>query len=80
MKTLYQILVSSESSLQRLVLRIYGFLSINDDNFKGKLLNFQPLIKRLSVCLASGDSDLVYWSLVLVHDLAMMGKSYLDAF
>ena len=76
-KTLYQILVSSESNLQRLILRIYCFLSINDDSFKGKLVNFKPLMKRLSVCLASGNSDLVYWSLVLVHDLAMTGKFYI---
>ena len=74
-KTLFHILISSESGLQRLVLRIYCFLSINDDYFKNKLLNFPPLLKRMSVCLASGNNDLVYWALLLVHDLAMIGKN-----
>eukprot|EP00794_Sanderia_malayensis_P008043 gene8043-8906_t len=74
--TLYQILVSSESGLQRLILRIYCFLSINDNGFKTRMSNCTPLLKRLSVCLASGNHDLVYWALLLVHDLAMMGKEF----
>ncbi len=31
-------------------------------------------MEHLPVCLASGESDVVHWALVLVHDLAVAGS------
>ena len=74
LKTLYSVLTGSEAGIQRIIIRIYNFLCIGDSEFQEKIINFQPLMKRISICLASGNPDLVYWTIQLTHDLAMSGK------
>ena len=35
------------------------------------MLHCSSLVARLPVCLASGDNDIVHWSVVLLHDLVL---------
>eukprot|EP00058_Branchiostoma_floridae_P023406 XP_002608896.1 hypothetical protein BRAFLDRAFT_85546 [Branchiostoma floridae] len=73
--SLQKVLAASEANLQRLVLRVICFLCLHNDDFKKKVLSNGNISERLSVCLSSGDKDVVHWALVLTHDLAMIGKS-----
>lgn len=72
-KILFTVLNSSEAGIQKTILRVYNYLSVSSSSFQKKLLNNQPLLKRLSVCLASGNREVVQGSLMLIHDLAMPG-------
>ncbi|XP_066278423.1 uncharacterized protein [Branchiostoma lanceolatum] len=73
--SLQKVLAASEANLQRLVLRVICFLCLHNDTFKNRVLSNGNISERLSVCLSSGDKDVVHWALVLTHDLAMIGKS-----
>ncbi|XP_033109780.1 uncharacterized protein LOC117111027 isoform X2 [Anneissia japonica] len=67
-----------EAPLQRLILRVICFLALHNDHFKLSLINQKGLIERIPVCLASGEKEVIHWSLVLVHDIAMIGKKALE--
>ena len=42
------------------------------------MLHCNSLVGRLPVCLASGDTDIVHWSVVLLHDLVLSeGQCYI---
>ena len=42
------------------------------------MLHCSSLVARLPVCLASGDTDIVHWSVVLLHDLVLSeGQCYI---
>lgn len=73
-KILLSVLNSNEATIQKTVLRIINYLCISSNLFQKNLLNEKPLLKRLSVCLASGNKEVVHGSLMLLHDLAMPGK------
>nr|XP_054765634.1 uncharacterized protein LOC129272528 [Lytechinus pictus] len=72
-------LMASEAAVQRLILRIFAFLALRNDLFARELIKNKALIGHLPTCLASGNKDVVHWALVLVHDLAMMGRQTLEA-
>ena len=43
------------------------------------MLHCSSLVARLPVCLASGDTDIVHWSVVLLHDLVLSeGQCYIE--
>ncbi|XP_030841407.1 uncharacterized protein LOC591592 isoform X2 [Strongylocentrotus purpuratus] len=71
-------LMASEAAVQRLILRIFAFLALRNDPFARELMKNKALISHLPTCLASGNKDVVHWALVLVHDLAMMGRQALE--
>ena len=73
LKSLYSVLVSNDASVQRLVFRVLRYLSDSSEEFKMSVIHHKQLLARLPVCLASGDEDLVSWSLFLVHDIAKTG-------
>ena len=73
LKSLYSVLVSNDASVQRLVFRVLRYLSDSSEEFKMTVIHYKQLLARLPVCLASGDEDLVSWSLFLVHDIAKTG-------
>jgi len=72
-KILFTVLNSSEANIQKTVLRIFNYLCVGSNSFQKKLLSEKPLLKKLSVCLASGNKEVVQGSLMLLHDLAMPG-------
>ena len=72
-KILFTVLNSNEANIQKTVLRIFNYLCVSSSSFQKKLLCDKPLLKRLSICLASGNKEVVQGSLMLVHDLAMPG-------
>lgn len=72
-KILLTVLNSNEANIQKTVLRIFNYLCVSSTTFAKKVLNEKLLLKRLSVCLASGNKDVVQGSLMLLHDLAMPG-------
>lgn len=73
-KILFNVLNTTEANIQKTILRICNYLSVSSSKFRKRLINHQPMIKKLSICLASGNADVVYGSLMLIHDLAMSGK------
>ena len=73
MKSLHSVLVSSEATQQRLILRVLRYLSSSSQEFRLSVLHYKQLLARLPVCLASGDEDLVTSSLILIHDIAKSG-------
>ena len=77
-KILFAVLNSNEAAIQKTILRIYNYLSVSNVPFQMKLLKNQSLIKKLSVCLASSNREVVQGSLMLIHDLAMAGKRWFD--
>lgn len=77
LKYLHRVLISSEASTQRLVLRVLRFLCESSEDFKAKIVHNKRLLARLPTCLASGDHDVTSWSLYLVHDIAKSGKPHL---
>ena len=70
--TMQHVLASSEAATQKIVLRTAGFLAIKDAEFKRRLLT-TPFIERLIVCLSSSENEVAHWSIVLLHDVAMLG-------
>ena len=74
-KILLTVLNSNEANIQKTVLRIFNYLCVSSATFSKKVLNEKALLKRLSVCLASGNKEVVQGSLMLLHDLAMPGNS-----
>ena len=77
LKSLYRVLTSSEASIQRLVLRVLRFLCESSEDFKTRTIYNKQLLARLPICLASGDSEVISWSLYLIHDIAKSGKMHL---
>ncbi|XP_071492443.1 uncharacterized protein [Diadema antillarum] len=77
-KNLQTTLMSSEAGVQRLILRVLAFLALRNDPFKADLLKNKALLGHFPTCLASGNRDVVHWALVLVHDLAVLGKQSLE--
>ena len=76
-KSLQNVLCSSEATLQRLILRLLSFLCVGSKSFRNSVLHCSSLVARLPVCLASGDTDIVHWSVVLLHDLVLSeGQCY----
>lgn len=73
LRSLHNVLISSEASIQRLVLRVLRFLCENSEDFKAKTIHSKQLLARLPICLASGDNDVASWSLYLIHDIAKSG-------
>lgn len=78
LKSLYSVLVSSEAAVQRLVLRVLRYLSESSEEFKLAVIHYKQLLARLPICLASGDEDLVSWSLFLIHDIAKTGAEAIE--
>ncbi|XP_028401066.1 uncharacterized protein LOC114524145 [Dendronephthya gigantea] len=78
LRSLSSVLVSSEASIQRLVLRILRFLSESSDDFREKIIRHKQLLARLPICLASGDRDVTSWSLYLIHDIAKSGVEAIE--
>ena len=76
LKSLCSVLISSEASIQRLVLRVLRFLCESSEDFRNKTIHSKQLLARLPVCLASGDPDVTSWSLYLTHDIAKSGKLF----
>ena len=74
-KILFTVLNSNEANIQKTILRIFNYLCVSSSSFQKKLLSEKPLLKRRSICLASGNKEVVQGSLMLLHDLAMPGKS-----
>ena len=72
-KILLTVLNSNEANIQKTILRIFNYLCVSSTTFSKKVLNEKALLKRLSVCLASGNKEVVQGSLMLLHDLAMPG-------
>ena len=72
-KILYTVLSTTDSRVQQTILRICNYLSVGSTKFQKLLLAHKPMIKKLSVCLVSGNSEVVEGSLMLIHDLAMPG-------
>ena len=70
--TMQQVLGASEAATQKIVLRTAGFLAIKDAEFKRRLL-VTPFLERLIVCLSSSENEVAHWSIVLLHDVAMLG-------
>ena len=70
-KSLQNVLCSSEAILQRLILRVVSFLCVGNQSFRSSILHCSSLVARLPICLASGDSDIVHWAVVLLHDLLL---------
>lgn len=70
-KSLQNVLLTSESLLQRIILRIISFLCHGNMSFSTALLQCSSLIARLPICFASGDNDVVHWSVVVLHDILM---------
>lgn len=75
-KILCKVLNNSNANIQKTIIRICNYLSVGSTTFQHNLLEHEPIIKRLSVCLSSGNPDVVYGSLMLLHDLIMPGKEY----
>ena len=73
-KILYGILCNSQAAVQHTILRIFCYLSLGNKRFQRSLLQYAPLLKKLAVALSSGHQDVLHWSQVLIHDLAMGGK------
>ncbi|XP_071946747.1 uncharacterized protein [Antedon mediterranea] len=67
-----------EASVQLLVLRVICFLSAHNDKFKQLLINQTGLIEHIPTCLASGEKEVMHWSLDLVHGIAMTGRRALE--
>jgi hypothetical protein len=74
-RTLNIVLSNHDSQYQKLILRIFSILAVKNVDFKNKLLASTGVLKRLPVCLASGDDELSYWAVILVHDLLMTGEN-----
>lgn len=73
LKCLKNVLKSSEAHTQKIVLRTLGFLATQAPEFKDRLPD-SGICQRLIVCLTSGDLELAHWAIVLLHDIAMIGK------
>eukprot|EP00123_Amoebidium_parasiticum_P017132 comp23721_c0_seq1/m.40852 comp23721_c0_seq1/g.40852 ORF comp23721_c0_seq1/g.40852 comp23721_c0_seq1/m.40852 type:complete len:1427 (-) comp23721_c0_seq1:80-4360(-) len=71
-KALLQVLGSSESNALIYVLRTLGFLAIRNDEFKMEILQ-SAILDHVLNNLSSTNPDIVYWAVVLMHDLAMCG-------
>ena len=72
-QTVHRTLLDSGAGTQNLLLRVVGYLALRDDDFKLELLRV-GLCARLLVCIVSGDVTLAHWAIVLLHDIAMLGK------
>ena len=70
-KSLQTVLLTSEALLQRIILRIISFLCHGNTNFSTSLLQCTSLLARLPICFASGDSDVIHWSVVVLHDILL---------
>ena len=70
-KSLQNVLCSSEAILQRLILRVLSFLCVGNQSFRTNVRACSSLLARMPVCLASGDNDIVHWAVVLLHDLIL---------
>jgi len=73
-KILYAVLNSHDSTIQKTIIRIANYLSVGSAKFQKMLVDHKPMIKKLSICLASGNPDVVQGSLMLIHDIVMPGK------
>lgn len=56
-----------------MVLRVVGYLALDDGAFKTTLLGTPGFLERLGVCVGSGHPDVAQWALVILHDVAMLG-------
>eukprot|EP00124_Ichthyophonus_hoferi_P004695 Ihof_evm1s551 gene=Ihof_evmTU1s551 len=73
LKAFLQVLTSTESNALIYVLRTLGFLAIRNDEFKMEILN-SPILDHVLNNMNFSNTDIVYWTVVLLHDLAMSGE------
>ena len=75
-KILFTVLNNTNANIQKTIIRICNYLCVASSDFHQSFVEYEPIIKRLSICLSSGNTDVVYGSLMLLHDLIMPGKEY----
>ncbi|KAL7752825.1 hypothetical protein RI367_001828 [Sorochytrium milnesiophthora] len=68
-KTLCGLLITQDSNLAKIVIRILKFLGLRHPEFQKQLL-MEDVLPRLIPCLTLEDDDCQYWALTLLHDLA----------
>ena len=73
-KILYSVLSSTDYGTQHTILRICNYLSVESPKFRKSLLDYKPLIKKLSVFMSSNNIEVMRGSLMLIHDLLMPGN------
>eukprot|EP00127_Corallochytrium_limacisporum_P007495 Clim_evm17s253 gene=Clim_evmTU17s253 len=77
-KILASLLAVGEANSQKVILRTIGILAINCNDFKLQVIESR-LLRALTPCLLSQDSDVSHWAIVLAHDLAMYGQRAVTA-
>ncbi|ORX93455.1 hypothetical protein K493DRAFT_223270 [Basidiobolus meristosporus CBS 931.73] len=74
LKLVTNLLSAEEAYLTKIALRTLRFLVLHNETFQLKVVT-SGSIQRIVSCLSSGDEDVQYWALALLHEVTSHRRS-----